>query len=139
MFTGPSFTGSSTSTGKIWLLISGMAAEIYADRTPENLARQENVEELLGSIQEFVEGRKEEGRQGEAGLADFLQEVSLQTTLDSEGNDEDSRVSLMTVHSAKGLEAPCLSSDWRRTSFQVCSQWAVAENLKKSADCSMWP
>ena len=83
---------------------SGMAAEIYADRTPENLARQENVEELLGSIQEFVEGRKEEGRQGEAGLADFLQEVSLQTTLDSEGNDEDSRVSLMTVHSAKGLE-----------------------------------
>ena len=58
---------------------SGISADIYQDKTPENIARQENVEELLGSIQEFVEGRKEEGRADEVHLTDFLQEVSLQT------------------------------------------------------------
>jgi len=85
---------------------SGMSADIYQDKSPENIARQENLEELLGSMQEFVEGRKEEGRAEEARLTDFLQEVSLQTDLDSDSNGDDNRVALMTVHSAKGLEFP---------------------------------
>ena len=86
---------------------SGISADIYADRTPENLSRQENVEELLGSMQEFVESHKEEGLENEIGLVDFLKEVSLQTDIESEAADDDeSRVSLMTVHSAKGLEFP---------------------------------
>lgn len=85
---------------------SGMSAEIYQDKSPENVARQENLDELLSSMQEFVEGRKEEGRAEEARLTDFLQEVSLQTDLDSDGGDEDNRVALMTVHGAKGLEFP---------------------------------
>lgn len=85
---------------------SGISADIYSDKSPENVSRQENVEELLGSIREFVEGRKEEGREDETRLTDFLQEVSLQTDLESDDDAEESRVSLMTVHSAKGLEFP---------------------------------
>ncbi len=85
---------------------SGITADIYSDKTPENVSRQENVEELLNSIKEFVENRREEGRQEEAGLSDFLQEVSLQTDLDSDDDAGTDRVSLMTVHSAKGLEFP---------------------------------
>lgn len=85
---------------------SGISADIYQDKTPENIARQENVEELLGSIQEFVEGRKEEGRMDDVLLTDFLQEVSLQTDLESGDGADGERVSLMTVHSAKGLEFP---------------------------------
>lgn len=85
---------------------SGISADIYSDNSPENVSRQENVEELLGSMREFVESRKEEDRENEVGLTDFLQEVSLQTDLESDDNDEGSKVALMTVHSAKGLEFP---------------------------------
>ena len=87
---------------------SGISADIYADKSPENLSRQENLEEFLGSLQEFVESRKEEGLISETGLADFLKEVALQTDIESDdkSNDEADRVSLMTIHSAKGLEFP---------------------------------
>ncbi len=85
---------------------SGISADIYLDDTPENVSRQNNVEELLNSIKEFVENRREEGRQEEISLYDFLQEVSLQTDLDSDDNAGTNRVFLMTVHSAKGLEFP---------------------------------
>lgn len=86
---------------------SGISADVYADRSPENLSRQENLEELLGSMQEFVESHREEGLEHEIGLADFLKEVSLQTDIESDTADDGaSRVSLMTVHSAKGLEFP---------------------------------
>lgn len=87
---------------------SGISADIYADRSPENLSRQENLEELIGSMQEFVESRKEEGRINETSLADFLREVSLQTDIESDKStdDDNDRVSLMTIHSAKGLEFP---------------------------------
>ncbi|MCD8296264.1 MAG: UvrD-helicase domain-containing protein [Prevotella sp.] len=85
---------------------SGITADVYSDKSPENVSRQENVEELLNSIKEFVENRREEGRQEEVSLYDFLQEVSLQTDLDSEDNAGTDRVSLMTIHSAKGLEFP---------------------------------
>lgn len=87
---------------------SGISADIYTDKSPENLSRQENLEEFLGSLQEFVESRKEEGLISETGLADFLKEVALQTDIESDNksNDEADRVSLMTIHSAKGLEFP---------------------------------
>lgn len=87
---------------------SGISADIYADKSPENLSRQGNLEEFLGSLQEFVESRKEEGLISETGLADFLKEVALQTDIESDdkSNDEADRVSLMTIHSAKGLEFP---------------------------------
>lgn len=85
---------------------SGISADIYSDKSPENVSRQENVDELLGSINEFVDSRKEEGNENGVRLTDFLQEVSLQSDLDSEGEADESRVALMTVHSAKGLEFP---------------------------------
>jgi len=85
---------------------SGISADLYSDSTPEAVSRQENLEEFLSGMQDFVQGRKEEGREQEVSLTDFLQEVSLLTDLDSEGEEDAHRVTLMTVHSAKGLEFP---------------------------------
>lgn len=85
---------------------SGISAEIYADKTPENVVRQENLEEFLAGMQDFVESRKEEDRENEVLLTDFLQEVSLLTDVESNDNAEQGKVSLMTIHSAKGLEFP---------------------------------
>lgn len=85
---------------------SGVSADIYkpGSRDPEDLARQENLEELLGGMQSFVEECREEGREQEAYLTDYLQGVALLTDLDSKGDDDELRVSLMTVHASKGLE-----------------------------------
>ena len=87
---------------------SGISADIYksGSRDPEDLARQENLEELLGGMQSFVEECREEGREQEAYLTDYLQGVALLTDLDSKGDDDEPRVSLMTVHASKGLEFP---------------------------------
>ena len=87
---------------------SGISADIYksGSRDPEDLAGQENLEELLGGMQSFVEECREEGREQEAYLTDYLQGVALLTDLDSKGDDDEPRVSLMTVHASKGLEFP---------------------------------
>lgn len=87
---------------------SGISADIYksGSRDPEDLARQENLEELLGGMQSFVEECREEGREQEAYLTDYLQGVALLTDLDSKGDVDEPRVSLMTVHASKGLEFP---------------------------------
>lgn len=87
---------------------SGISADIYksGSRDPEDLARQENLEELLGGMQSFVEECREEEREQEAYLTDYLQGVALLTDLDSKGDDDEPRVSLMTVHASKGLEFP---------------------------------
>ena len=87
---------------------SGVSADIYKPGSPdpEDLARQENLEELLGGMQSFVEECREEGREQEAYLTDYLQGVALLTDLDSKGDDDEPRVSLMTVHASKGLEFP---------------------------------
>lgn len=89
---------------------SGISADIYksGSRDPEDLARQENLEELLGGMQSFVEECREEGREQEAYLTDYLQGVALLTDLDSKGDDDEPRVSLMTVHASKGLEFPAV-------------------------------
>ena len=86
---------------------SGISAEIFnGSKDADNLARQENLEEFLSGMQTFVEERREEGREDEAYLTDYLQDVALLTDLDSKGDDDAPRVSLMTVHAAKGLEFP---------------------------------
>ena len=84
---------------------SGIAAEVGSSTNPEDLARKENLDEFLSGMQEFAETAREEDRQQEAYLPNFLQEVALLTDLDSK-DDATSRVSLMTVHAAKGLEFP---------------------------------
>jgi DNA helicase-2/ATP-dependent DNA helicase PcrA len=85
---------------------SGMAKVLYSGRSPEDLSRQENIEEFLSGIHDFVEGRREEGRGDEVHLDDFLQEVALLTDLDSDDDKDQPKVSLMTIHAAKGLEFP---------------------------------
>lgn len=86
---------------------SGISSDIYGKREPEDLARQENVNEFLAGMQDFVESRREEGLADNTFLPDFLQEVALLSDLDSDGDEADGeRVSLMTIHSAKGLEFP---------------------------------
>ena len=85
---------------------SGIFRDIYDSKDPEAIARQENLEEFLNGMQDFVEERKEEGRETEIYLTDYLQDVTLMSDLDSEGDADQSRVSLMTIHSAKGLEFP---------------------------------
>ena len=83
---------------------SGSSQDIMSGRDADDLARQENLEEFLSGMSAFVEERREEGRMNEAFLTDYLQDVALLTDADSEGAKDEPRVSLMTVHAAKGLE-----------------------------------
>ncbi|MFW5522985.1 MAG: ATP-dependent helicase, partial [Segatella copri] len=83
---------------------SGISQDIMSGRDADDLARQENLEEFLSGMSAFVEERREEGRMNEAFLTDYLQDVALLTDADSEGAKDEPRVSLMTVHAAKGLE-----------------------------------
>ena len=82
---------------------SGISADIYQDSTPENLSRQENVEELINGMQDFCDMRMEEGNEN-ISLNDYLSEVSLMSDVDSDKGDDEHKVTLMTIHSAKGLE-----------------------------------
>ncbi len=84
---------------------SGIREDLYSETTPEAVARQENLQEFLSSTEAFVDERTEEGNDAHVTLPDFLQEISLLTDLESK-DDEASRVSLMTIHAAKGLEFP---------------------------------
>ena len=90
--------------GHAIIMESGISKDIYSSSLPEDLSRQENLEEFLSGMQDFVEGRKEENMGDQISLSDFLQEVALLTDLDS--GDADDKVTLMTIHSAKGLEFP---------------------------------
>lgn len=101
-----SVTEDAYSLGTDIIKSSGIAMDINSDNSPENVSRQENVNEFVGGLEEFVNGRKEEGRGNEISIPDFLQEVSLLTDIDSDNSDNSNFVSLMTVHSAKGLEFP---------------------------------
>ena len=92
--------------GHAIIMESGISKEIYGSNNPDDLSRQENLEEFLGGMQDFVEGRREEGMEEQVFLSDFLQEVALLTDLDSDDGDADDKVVLMTIHSAKGLEFP---------------------------------
>lgn len=82
---------------------SGIASEAYQDQTPEGMSRQENLQELLGGIHEFCETRQEEGIAG-TGLMDFLSEVSLLSDQDTDKEADQEKVTMMTIHAAKGLE-----------------------------------
>ena len=83
---------------------SRISEDIMSGKNADDLARQENLEEFLSGMQTFVAGRQEEGRMDEAYLTDYLQDVALLTDADSEGEKDEPRVSLMTIHAAKGLE-----------------------------------
>ncbi len=82
---------------------TGIVKEAYEDLTPEGMSRAQNIQELLNAINEFVSERQEQGEEG-IRLVDFLSEVSLLTDQDTGDDDGKGKVTLMTVHAAKGLE-----------------------------------
>ena len=98
-------TADAYELGKEIIQTSGISSDLFAGNDPDDLSRQQNLEEFMNGLQDFVDTRREEGRENEIHLNDFLQEVSLLTDLDSDDNSE-SRVALMTIHAAKGLEFP---------------------------------
>ncbi len=83
---------------------SRISEDIMSGKNADDRARQENLEEFLSGMSAFVEERREEGRFDELFLQDYLQDVALLTDADSEGEKDEPRVSLMTIHAAKGLE-----------------------------------
>lgn len=85
---------------------SGISQDIMSGKDADDQARQENLEEFLSGMSAFVEERREEGRFDELFLKDYLQDVALLTDADSDGDKDEPRVFLMTVHAAKGLEFP---------------------------------
>ena len=99
-------TEDAYTLGHDIIMNSGISKDIYSGRNPEDISRQENLEEFLSGMQDFVESRREEDMGDEVYLPDFLQEVALLTDLDSDNGDENDKVVLMTIHSAKGLEFP---------------------------------
>ena len=82
---------------------SGIMNEIYQDRTPENMSRQENIEELVNGMHDFCATRREEGNE-HVMLTDYLSEISLLTDQDTDKEGDTEKITLMTIHSAKGLE-----------------------------------
>ncbi len=99
-------TEDAYTLGHSIVMESGISRDIYGSTNPEDISRQENLEEFLSGMQDFVELRREEGREDEVSLSDFLQEVALLTDLDSDDNADEAKVTLMTIHSSKGLEFP---------------------------------
>lgn len=91
------------SVAKLIMSLSGVYADIVRDNTPEGMARRENVDELMSGLQEFVTSRQEEGN-SDITLSDYLSEVSLLSDVEEGDSDDERRVTLMTVHAAKGLE-----------------------------------
>ena len=97
---------------------TGLIRELYQDKTPEGLSRYENIQELLNGIREFVDnGRSitprgdEENFRDEDGirtLDHFMQDIALLTDADDDDKENDDKVSLMTIHAAKGLEFPAV-------------------------------
>ncbi|MDE7380885.1 MAG: UvrD-helicase domain-containing protein [Muribaculaceae bacterium] len=89
--------------GQLIYNATGILSSLANDKVPENVSRLENFSELLSGLKEFVELHKETGDE-EVGMSNFLSEVSLATDMDSEDESDMPKVTLMTVHAAKGLE-----------------------------------
>jgi len=98
-------TANAEDLGRELVKECGIIEDIYSDSSPESLARQENVEELVNGLHDFVVSRLEEGNEN-ISISDYLSEVSLISDLDTDKGDDEHKVTLMTIHSAKGLEFP---------------------------------
>lgn len=120
-FTEKAQTSDAYEFAKDVASASGLVASAMLDQTPEGKDRYENLQELLNGLQEFVSERRNAGES--VSINEFLQEVSLLTDQDHNQNDSTPRVTLMTIHAAKGLE------------FPVVFIAGVEENLFPSAFC----
>jgi DNA helicase-2/ATP-dependent DNA helicase PcrA len=85
---------------------SGLLKELYSDRTPEGVARYDNIQELLNGMKEFSDKEDPEFPEKLQSLGDFLIDIALLTDADNEDKNDEGKVSLMTIHAAKGLEFP---------------------------------
>ena len=103
-FTQEINTLDAAELGKRIAKESGVEADIFRGREPEDISRQENLQELLDGMQQFVDDRREEEGEGHDLMSHYLQEVSLISDLDESDDDSEEKVSLMTIHAAKGLE-----------------------------------
>lgn len=103
-FMNDSVSLDAAEMGQTIIKQAGIMNEVCQDSTLDNLSRKENIEELVNGMNDFCAQRKEEG-DNNISLTDYLSEVSLLTDQDSD-DDSDEKVTLMTIHSAKGLEFP---------------------------------
>jgi len=101
-------TKNAYELGSLIASSSGILKDIYDNKTPEGLSRYENIQELLNGMKEFSEKTKQKSKSKEIGrtLDEFMQDIALLTDQDTEDPEDDDKVSLMTIHSAKGLEFP---------------------------------
>ena len=83
---------------------SGIINDLKQDKTPEGISRLQNIEELINSIREFIDMRKDEGINDVITLVDYLENVALLSDLDTDNPEDRDKVSVMTIHSSKGLE-----------------------------------
>ena len=83
---------------------TGLNSELFVDKTPEGVSRYENIQELLNGVKSFCDERDAEGIFNGTTIYDYLENVTLLTDVEENDNEEIDRVSLMTIHSAKGLE-----------------------------------
>ncbi len=104
-FVDMAHTSKADEAGRAMIQKSGIIADVYQDRSPENLGRQENVEELMNGLDDFCSSRLEEGNTN-VSISDYLSEVSLLSDVDTDKGEDKHKVTLMTIHSAKGLEFP---------------------------------
>ena len=116
-------TTDAYALGTAIIQASGIMNELMQDRTAENMSRQENIEELVNGLQDFTQTHREEDNE-HIYLTDYLSEVSLLTDLDSDEGDDGAKVTIMTIHSAKGLE------------FGTVFVVGMEENLFPSPMCS---
>lgn len=106
-FTSQLKTKNAFDLGNDIAATSGLLKDLYSDRTPEGISRYENIQELLNGLKEFTETENElEEDVTPRGLSEFLQDVTLLTNADDEKEEDKDKVTLMTIHSAKGLEFP---------------------------------
>ncbi|MBU3837545.1 MAG: UvrD-helicase domain-containing protein [Candidatus Phocaeicola faecigallinarum] len=102
-FIGKVETVNAYELGKEIVGASGIMTDIIQDTSPEGLSRRENIDELVNGIYDFCDIRRQEGND-RMFLTDYLSEVALLTDQDGEKDDSVPKVTLMTIHSAKGLE-----------------------------------
>lgn len=140
MIKGLSELVSTTDAHELAIMVaekSGLYASYKADTSIEGLSRVANLDELLNSVSSFIEEREMEAEGsdeplGTVTLDDFLENVSLLSNVDVSEGDEDNKVALMTVHSAKGLEFPYVFvAGMEENLFPSLSMLATKQNLEE--------
>ncbi|MBK9479772.1 MAG: UvrD-helicase domain-containing protein [Bacteroidetes bacterium] len=103
-------TQNAFTLGNQIAISSGILRELYTDKSPEGVARHENIQELLNGMKEFSDRELAAelltDQKPDVSLTAFMQDIALLTDSDESDKDDTNKVSLMTIHSAKGLEFP---------------------------------